>query len=174
MYEPKEIDVSMAIVITDKVTNKINETLKYNYDYYSKYKKILITNDVKFNYFSQNEKYDIYHTESYQVLENYDIALKNCNTEWCFLVQAGTYLTKNVIKKLSKFILSDKDIIFPVKKRVYEFTKNPLNGLLINKNTYNKIGKFGKDNPIDIIKLLWGADAAKYGCLFKAIVGLNI
>lgn len=174
MYEPKELDVSVAIVVADKATNKINETLRYNYEHFIKYKKILVTNDLKFNYYNQEEKYDIYGTDSYQILENYDIAMHNCKTEWCFLVQAGSYLNKNIIKTLSKFILSDKDIIFPVKKRVYEFTKNPLNGLLINKNTYNKIGKFGKDNPIDIIKLLWANDAVNYGCLFKAIVGLNI
>jgi hypothetical protein len=174
MYEPKDINVSMAIVVTDKNSNKINETLKHNYNYYCKYNKILITNNKKIDYYNNGEKYHIYETNSYQILENYDIAMKNCNTEWCFLLQAGTYLTKNLIKKLSMFIFSDKDIIFPVKNRVYDFIKNPLNGLLINKNTYNNIGVFGKDNPEDIIKLLWAADAVKFGCTFKAIVGCKI
>lgn len=174
MYEPKDLDVSIGIVTTDKVSNKINETLRYNYDFYSCYKKILITNDKNINYYNQGETYDIYETKSYQFLENYDIAMKHCKTEWCFLVKAGTYLTKNLIRKLSMFIFSEKDIIFPVKNRIYDFTKNPLNGLLINKNTYNKIGIFGKDNPEDIIKLLWATDAVKIGCQFKAIVGIKI
>jgi hypothetical protein len=174
MYEPKELNVSMAIVAIDRDTNKINETLRHYYDFYTNYKKILITNDLKFDYYNKGQEYDIYHSDSFQVLENYDIALRNCKTEWCFLVQAGTYLTKHLIKKLSIFVLNEKDIIFPVKNRIYEFVKNPLNGLLINKNTYNKVGGFGKDNHLDIIKLSWGYNASIEGCKLKAVVGIKI
>ena len=45
MFEPKNLDVSMAIVVADKNTNKINETLRYNYKIFDKYKKIIITNN---------------------------------------------------------------------------------------------------------------------------------
>lgn len=173
MFEPKELDVSMAVVITDKNTNKINETLRYNYKLFDKYKKIIITNNLDFNYFN-DEKLNKIYTKSLQLLENYDIALKNCDTEWCFLLHAGSCLQFDLIRRLSKFITSDLDILFPVKNRIYDFIKNPLNGLLINKKTYNKIGIFGKDNPEDIIKLLWAFDAAKEGCLFKAIVGIYL
>ena len=173
MFEPKELDVSMAIVITDRNTNKINETLRHNFKLFDKYKKIIITNNLEFNYFD-NENLNKIQSKSFQLLENYDIALKNCDTEWCFLLHAGSCLHFDIIRKLSKFITSDSDIIFPVKNRIYDFIKNPLNGLLINKKTYNKIGVFGKDNPEDIIKLLWAADAAKAGCFFKAIVGIYL
>lgn len=173
MFEPKDLDVSMAIVVIDNNYNKINETLKYNYKEYDNLEKIIITNNLQFNYFN-DENLKKYNTDSFQVLENYDIALKNCKTEWCFLLHAGSYLHFNVMKRLSKFITSDKDILYPVKNRIYEFIKNPLNGLLINKKTYNKIGAFGKDNPEHIIKLLWASDAIKEGCLFKAVTGINL
>lgn len=173
MFEPKDLNISMGIVIVDNNFKKINETLKFNYEHYEKYEKIIITNNLDYPYYSQDKEYKKYYSNSFQILENYDLVMKNCKTEWCFLVQAGTYLRKNIIKKLTQFIFEDTDILFPVKNRIYEFIKNPLNGLLINKNTYNKIGRFGKDNPEEIIKLLWGADAAKLGCKFKAIVGLQ-
>ena len=83
---------------------------------------------------------------------------KNCTIllklELFFLFHAGKCLNFDVINRLSKYITSDTDILFPVKNRVYEFIKNPLNGLLINKKIYNKIGLFGKDNPENIMKLL--------------------
>lgn len=173
MFEPKNLDVSMAIVVADENTNKINETLRYNYKIFDKYEKIIITNNLEFDYFNDENLNKIY-TKSFKVLENYDIALRNCNTEWCFLLHAGTCLNFNVINILSKYITSDTDILFPVKNRIYEFIKNPLNGLLINKKIYNKIGLFWKDNPENIMKLLWAFDAVRKGCLFKAIVGINI
>jgi len=173
MFEPKSLDVSMAIVAADKNVNKINETLKHKYKIFDKYEKIIITNNLEFDYFN-DEKLNKINTESFQVLKNYDIALKNCKTEWCFLLHAGTCLQFDVIDRLSKYITSDTDILFPVKNRVYEFIKNPLNGLLINKKTYNKIGVFWNDSPENMMKLLWAFDAIKKGCLFKAIVGINI
>jgi hypothetical protein len=173
MFEPKSLDVSIAIIVTDKNINKINETLKYKHKIFDKYKKIIITNNLEFDYFNDVSLNKI-NTESFQILKNYDIALKNCETEWCFLLHAGTNLEFDVIDRLSKYIMSDTDILFPVKNRVYEFIKNPLNGLLINKKTYNKIGDFWNDSSENIMKLLWAFDATKKGCFFKAIVGINI
>jgi hypothetical protein len=174
MFEPKNIDVSMAVIATDENYNKINETLKYNFKIFYKYEKIVVTNNLKVDYFNENEKLKKIHTDSFKVLENYDIALNNCMTEWCFLLHAGSSLNFDVISKLSKFITSDKDIVFPVKNRVHDFIKNPLNGLLINKKIYNKIGRFRNDNSEQIIKLLWAANAVIEGCIFKAIVGIHI
>jgi len=45
--------------------------------------------------------------------------------------------------------------------------------VLINKNFYKQVGFFGKQNPEDIIKLLWATDAIKLGGTFKSIVGVK-
>jgi hypothetical protein len=56
MFEPKNIYVSMAVIATDENYNKINETLKYNFKIFYKYEKIIVTNNLKVDYFNENEK----------------------------------------------------------------------------------------------------------------------
>ena len=49
-----------------------------------------------------------------------------------------------------------------------------LNGLMIHKKTFNKVGKFEEEENLQMCKLLWGCKAAEYGCKFKAILGYQI
>ena len=71
------------------------------------------------------------------------------------------------------FVKSDKDVLFTVKNRLWDFLRNPVECLMINKNFYNEVGFFGKQNPEDIVKLLWASDVVKLGGTFKSIVGVT-
>ena len=93
---------------------------------------------------------------------------------WNMFVMAGSFVRHSVDKKIGYFLKDDKDIIFPIIDKKTDFVDCTLNGLLINKKTFNKIGKFEEEESLQMCKLLWANQAMKYGCKFKAILGYQI
>ena len=169
MFFPKCLDVCISIISLDGDTSKINDTLNYHKDFFLDFDKQIFTNkeiSCNFNY----KKHFIKSNEKFVV---FDKAIKESTKNWCFLVLSGLHLQKSIIRKFSEFVKSEKDILFPVKNRLWDFYKNPIECLLINRNFYNEVGFFGKENPEDIIKLLWANDAIKLGGTFKSIVGVK-
>jgi hypothetical protein len=79
------------------------------------------------------------------------------------------------------FIKDDKDILFPVIDRKTNFIDGSMNGIIIRKSTFLKVGNFQTQtmqkktaNEIELIKTFWALDAIENGCTFKAIVGMKI
>lgn len=166
---PKEIDPCISIISLDGNANKIKETLLYHKDFFEKFDKQIISNkEINFNF---NCKKTI--VDSFEKYVLFDKAINESSKDWCFLILSGLLLPKFIVKKFSQFANSEKDIIFPVKNRLWDFLRNPIECLLINKNFYKQVGFFGKQNPEDIIKLLWATDAIKLGGTFKSIVGVK-
>lgn len=166
---PKSLDVCISVISLDGDISKINDTLNYHKDFFLDFDKQIFTNkeiSCNFNY----KKHFIKSNEKFVV---FDKAIKESTKNWCFLVLSGLHLQKSIIRKFSEFVKSEKDILFPVKNRLWDFYKNPIECLLINRNFYNEVGFFGKENPEDIIKLLWANDAIKLGGTFKSIVGVK-
>jgi len=48
-----------------------------------------------------------------------------------------------------------------------------LNGLMIHKDTFKKIGSFS-NNPLCYSKMIWADQAIEQKCKFKAILGIRI
>lgn len=166
---PKCLDVCISVISLDGDISKINDTLNYHKDFFLDFDKQIFTNkeincnlNYKKHFIKSNEKFVVF-----------DKAIKESTKNWCFLVSSGLHLQKSIIRKFSEFVKSEKDILFPVKNRLWDFYKNPIECLLINRNFYNEVGFFGKENPEDIIKLLWANDAIKLGGTFKSIVGVK-
>ena len=164
---PKKLDVCISVVSLDGNQNSIKETLFHHKNIFAEYDKQIITNteidcDFKLTVVQSKEKFVLF-----------DKAITQSTKDWCFIVLSGLHLPKSIIRKFSDFVESEKDIIFPVKNRLWDFLKNPIECLLINKNFYNEIGFFGKENPEDVIKLLWANGAIKLGGTFKSIVGVK-
>lgn len=101
---------------------------------------------------------------------------KRLEHEWGLLVFAGGRFTQFVERKFY-FAQDEKDILFPVIDRKCDFLDTPLDGVLINKKTFETIGdwpEFKGENDFEHSKLVWAAGAKEYGCKFKAIVGLRV
>jgi hypothetical protein len=101
----------------------------------------------------------------------YDIGIENSLSEWAYLVFSGTILRKNIDLKLSKYVETEKDVLFPVVDKIWTFPEGSMNGVLINKEFHKHVGEFGSGNTLKVTKLMWAANAAYLGGKFKAIVG---
>lgn len=103
--------------------------------------------------------------------------------EWNIIIIEGARLCKNLCKKYSTFIKSEKDILFPLiidydikgypKTINNEFHNCTLNGICINKKFFKKIGKM-TDNPLEISRKFWSMDAIQNQANFKSILGIRI
>jgi hypothetical protein len=100
-----------------------------------------------------------------------DELCKVSSTDWIYIVFAGRKLPKNIDGKLSRYIQSYKDVIFPVVNRVWNFVDGSLDGLLINKKFHSEVGNFGSGDNLNFTKLVWADKAMSLGARFKAIVG---
>lgn len=166
---PKPLDVCISVICLDGNPSKINDTLNYHKYFFSDFdKQVFINKEINSNF-----EYKKYFVKSNEKFVFFDKAIKESTKSWCFLILSGLYLQKSIIRKFSEFVRSEKDILFPVKNKIWDFCRNPIECLLINKNFYNEVGFFGKENPEDIIKLLWANDAIKLGGTFKSIVGVK-
>jgi len=103
-----------------------------------------------------------------------NLGMQYAPADWNFLIMAGTSLRSKLDQKFSYFIDNDKDILFPIVDRKYNFVEGTLNGLFINKKTYQEIGNMADNNPLEICKLMWALDALDKGCRFKAIANSKL
>lgn len=101
---------------------------------------------------------------------------KRLEHEWGLLIFAGGRFCQFTERKFY-FAQDEKDILFPVVDINRSFLNASLDGVLINKKTFDAIGdwpEYTHENGFDDSKLVWTAGAQEYGCKFKAIVGLRI
>lgn len=110
-----------------------------------------------------------------------NVGMKRLKHKWGVFLFSGTLLRPMVEKRLCRFIESDKDIIFPILNRKMGFIEGSVDGLMINKDTFEAVGdlpdaKMQKEdlNDFEIAKLMWQQEAAEKGCIFKGIVGVRI
>ena len=166
---PKPLDVCISIISLDGNISKIKDTLFYHQEFFEKFDKQIISNK-KTNYDNRFKEIVV---ESQEKFVLFDKAITESTKEWCFLILSGLHMQKFLIRKFSEFVKSEKDVLFPIKNRLWDFLRNPIECLLINKKFYKEVGFFGKENPEDIIKLLWAADVVKLGGTFKCIIGVK-
>jgi hypothetical protein len=66
--------------------------------------------------------------------------LENGGPEWNMIVVAGSWVRPGVVKKMSHFVESDLDVLFPVVDRQCSFQKGTLNGLMVHRRTFELVG----------------------------------
>jgi len=110
-----------------------------------------------------------------------NVGMKRIKNKWGMFVMAGARLTSCIDKKILAFLEDEKDIIYAIIDNKHEFTESSLNGLTINKKTFEEVGEFPTGamikegfNDLEFAKLLWALDAIDKKCKFKAILGLKI
>lgn len=169
-YESKDLNLSVGIVSLNAVASEIKKTqksmdfLSKNYPCLAVLPENLVLDEPK------DIKFPVYNAGNC-ITSLYDIAIKNSPCDWIYIVFAGTVIRKSVDVKLSRYVESEKDVIFPVMDRIWNFVDGSMNGILINKNFYNSVGSFITGNNLKVTKLAWAAEAVEKGAKFKAIVG---
>jgi hypothetical protein len=101
-----------------------------------------------------------------------DTGIDHSETDWNFILFAGTRVKAHVIRKYQYFIKDEKDILFPVVDRKFAFHEASMNGIFVNKLAFKEIGKMGDDiSDLEIVKLIWATKGLEKQFRFKAIVG---
>jgi hypothetical protein len=93
---------------------------------------------------------------------------------WNFVVMAGTTMRASLDRKMSYFVNSEKDILFPIANNKWNFVEATLNGLLIHKKTFKEVGDMPNEGSLEMAKAEWALNAADRGCTFKAIIGAKL
>jgi hypothetical protein len=102
---------------------------------------------------------------------------------WRVLVMEGARIPRGIESRYSRWIKSDKDVLFPIVvshnldgmplKIMANFEDCTLNGIAIHTGLFREVGNFS-DNPIAISKSFWAVGALQKGAAFKAILGVKI
>lgn len=103
--------------------------------------------------------------------------------DWSILIIGGARICKNINKKYSFFIESERDVLYPLIID-YDMSGYPinihnrfenctLNGMCINKNFFKNVGKL-TDNPLEISRKFWALEAKLKDANFKSILGIRI
>lgn len=100
--------------------------------------------------------------------------MKFAPSDWNFLICAGTTLRQNLHTRYSFFIESEKDILFPIADKKTDFVDGTLNGLFINKKTWNEVGEMASVGPLEVVKLMWALEAVEKGVKFKALANMKL
>jgi hypothetical protein len=103
-----------------------------------------------------------------------NLGFDRAEAEWNIVTVAGTVMRPGLDHKFGLFVDSDKDILFPVADGKTNFVDGTINGLFINRKTFKEVGDLSDTKTLELAKALWGAEAIKKGCRFKAIVGSKI
>ena len=103
-----------------------------------------------------------------------NVGMRHIEAEWNFILIAGVIVRWKLDDKFSYFIESEKDVLFPIVDNKTNFVDATLNGLFINKKTWNEVGQMDERGEFEQIKAFWAYRAIKYGVKFKAIAGTRM
>jgi len=104
-----------------------------------------------------------------------NLGVSKCKSQWALIIMAGSWIRAGMPRKYAKFITDERDIMFPIVMKKWNFVDGSINGLLMHKTALKEIGKFKeKGDRFDMCKLMWGLDAMDRGYKFKAIHGIVI
>ena len=171
-YQAKDLDLCVAIISLNSNANEIKKTHK-RIEFLSKnYPSIVVVPE---NSNLDITEINISDTPLFKggtcITSMFDIAIENSLCPWVYLIFAGTTILQKIDVKLSRYIESENDVLFPVVDRIWNFIDGSINGILINQNFHAAVGNFGSGNPLKVTKLNWAERALEKGVNFKAIVG---
>lgn len=96
-------------------------------------------------------------------------------TDWNFILVAGSSVKGAAFRKYLYFCRSEKDILYPVIDRKISFDEASINGIMVHRSAFDKVGKFVEDlADLAMAKLLWAYEAIEHGFHFKALVGAKL
>tara|TARA_Y100000034_G_scaffold132113_1_gene194335 strand:+ start:5084 stop:5617 length:534 start_codon:yes stop_codon:yes gene_type:complete len=174
-FIPKDLDVGFVVLCTDNNIGLLKNTVRSLNIYYPKKSCIAVvarttaTEDID----EMKELCPIYRGKG-TVTSLINTGLRNGNKEWNLLTVAGAWFKGCEVKKMSVFVENEYDIVYPCVDKMRNFYEATINGLMIHRKAFKKVGPFCDENPLEICRLMWMLDAIEAGCKFKAVLGPNI
>ncbi len=95
-------------------------------------------------------------------------------SEWGMTIMAGTRVIDNVDVRYSYFVEDTSDVLYAIVDGFYEFPDCSLNGIMVHRDTWKKVGHFCPTNVLPVCKLLWAQEAIDRGCKLKAVMGVRM
>lgn len=175
LYRLKELDICFVMLGLDDNPTRFKNTAasirhNYRYPYVASVMKSMPKEDVK----ALEKDHVVAVSKKDTVTSVINAGIEACTGEWALLVVAGSWVRPMLDKKFSYFIDREDDILFPVVDRKMNFVDGTINGILIRKETFKKIGPMPEQGPFEVCKLFWAMDAKDRGSRFKAVVGAQI
>lgn len=103
-----------------------------------------------------------------------NVGMRHSTADWVFVVFSGITVRWQMDQKFSYFINSEKDILYPIVDRKYNFLEATLNGLFVNRKVFKEIGEFEEEGELEFVKMIWAEKAMAKGCRFKAVIGTKL
>lgn len=177
------MDVGFVILCPDKNTSGLKLTISSIVTYFDKNSNYLavVSEDVPTSDLKQMKEICTVHKAKNTITSLINLGMKKLKSQWAFLMFSGSRVQPYAAKKLTMFTKSDKDVLFPVVDRKWDFVEGSFNGVLVNSSFFHEVGDFPDTtfektgmNDFELAKLLWALDALKKGAVFKGIVGMKM
>lgn len=172
IYKIKKIKYSFAILATEHSLNLIKDTansIKFHYPEASII--TVVDGSATTEEIQEIKKICPTYKGKDTISSLINVGMRHASGDWVFLVFAGSIVRQKLDEKFSFYISSEKDILYPVANRKYDFVEATMNGLFMNKKTFKEVGEFIDGDPLDVVKAEWAMAAVNHGCKFKAILG---
>lgn len=180
-----KLEISFIIISPEPNIGRLKGTIRSIKNNYSKDAKI-ICSVVKSIKKAQIEEMRIEcptHRGGTTITSLINSGFKNSASGWNLLIMEGAWLPKSIYERYSRWVSSDSDILFPLMavydrqgipiKILNSFHECTLNGMMIKKEFFEKVGKFS-ENSLEISRIFWGLDALEKGAIFKSVLGVKI
>lgn len=174
LYKLKPLDIAFIVLSHDGDSGKVRSTvrsIKRNYNFPV---TVVMSDEAHSEEVARAEALCEVVRGGKTITSLMNAGMDNCKNQWGLMAMSGSHIPRNFDNKFSIFVESDYDILFPVMDRRCNFVDATLNGLMISKVSWDKIGPMASKNNLEICKLFWALGAIEAGCRFKAVVGAKI
>jgi hypothetical protein len=176
------IDVSFIVLCPDRRVGGLKNTLgSIQYHTYARRSLCVVGEDVFADELIDMKKLAPTFVGANTITSLINKGMKECHSDWGFIVFSGSRVCPYIEKRFESLAKKESDILFPTVDRKCDFVSGSFNGVLMNKNFFNKVGDFPSHkmekaglNDFEFSKLLWAIDAITNGVTFKAVVGMKI
>lgn len=185
LYEYKKIDLGFIVISSEPNIGRLKSTCNSIKSNYSNSPVLaVVPKDINKDIFNDMKNICDCYKGKDTITSLINTGFKNCSNVWNMIIMEGTWVKGSIDKKYSYFLEDEKDIFYPVlcnydiMGKPTKIHSNPwdcsLNGMMIHKKTYEKIGDHDNECSIEVSRYLWSASAKDQNCKFKAILGVKI
>lgn len=175
MYSHKDLDYGFIILCPDSNTALLKSTVSS-----------ITARHLEKNFFAVSA--DSISTKDFKEMKNFcpiykggstitsliNTGMSKTKNEWNFIFFAGVVVRRKINDRFSYFVNDTKDILFPVINGKTNFIDATLNGIFLNKKTWDLVGNMEDEGSLEFVKCIWAAKAIESGVKFKAIAGAKI
>lgn len=174
LYQYKPLEVGFVILCVDRNPNLLRATVNSVRRRYDSPCVGVVDGDCGGDDFSELNKVCPVHRGMDTVTSLLNEGLDHPPAEWSMTVMSGTWVRPNLDKKYSLFVESTSDVLYAIVDGRYEFPDCSLNGLMVHRDAWQKVGHFCPRSPLPLCKLMWARAAIDRGCRFKGVIGVKM